>query len=141
MTDRLGRPDGAGRRGPAPRPDLVRRSAPFLPAGSEVRQAFICQSAPSFLFFVVTYLTGLTMLTNTYRCVVVTEDAIHVLDGGKLSGGASPRRLAGTMPRGTRLGPVTGRWAEVSILGRRHWVHTRFHDQIAAADRDAGFAP
>ena len=43
------------------------------------------------------------------------------------------------MPRHTRLGPVTGRWAEVDLLGERHWVHTRFHDQIAAADREAGF--
>ncbi|MEU1707768.1 hypothetical protein ABZ478_20630 [Streptomyces sp. NPDC005706] len=131
--------DETGRRGPAPRPDLVRRSAPFLPAASEIRQAFICQSAPNF-FFVVTYLTGLTMLTNTYRCVVVTKDAIYVLDSSKLSGGASPQRLAGIMPRDTRLGPVTGRWGQVDILGRRHWVHTRFHDQIAAADREAGFA-
>ncbi|MGW1590225.1 hypothetical protein [Streptomyces sp. NPDC002386] len=136
MTDRL---DETGRRGPEPRPDLVQRAAPFLPAGSEIRQAFICQSAPNFGFFVITYLTGLTMLTNTYRCVVVTKDAIYVLDSSKMSGGANPQRLAGTMPRDTRLGPVTGRWGEVNILGRRHWVHTRFHDQIAAADREAGF--
>ncbi|MBJ6637273.1 hypothetical protein H4K36_03715 [Streptomyces sp. DHE7-1] len=109
MTDRL---DETGRRGPEPRPDLVQRAAPFLPAGSEIRQAFICQSAPNFGFFVITYLTGLTMLTNTYRCVVVTKDAIYVLDSSKMSGGANPQRLAGTMPRDTRLGPVTGRWGK-----------------------------
>jgi len=27
----------------------------------------------------------------------------------------------------------------VDLLGERHWVHQRFHDQIAAADREAGF--
>jgi hypothetical protein len=43
------------------------------------------------------------------------------------------------MPRHTRLGPVTGRWAEVDLLGERHWVHKRFHDQIAAADSEGGF--
>jgi hypothetical protein len=137
MTDR---PDEAGRRDPELRQDLVQRSAPFLPAGSEVRQAFICQSTPSFFFFVITYLTGLTMFWNKYRCVVVTLDAIYVLDGSKLSGGASPQRLAATLPRSTRLGPVSGRWGEVNLLGERHWVHKRFHGQIAAADREIGFA-
>jgi len=137
MTDRR---DETGRRVPEPRQDLVQRSARFLPAGSEIRQAFICQSAPTFFFFVITYLTGLTMFWNKYRCVVVTQDAIYVLDGSKPSGGASPQRLAATMPRHTRLGPVSGRWGEVNLLGERHWVHRRFHDQIAAADREAGFA-
>ena len=45
MTDRA---DETGRRAPEPRQDLVRRSAPFLPVGSEIRQAFIGQSAPNF---------------------------------------------------------------------------------------------
>ncbi|MEW1638953.1 hypothetical protein AB0469_33470 [Streptomyces sp. NPDC093801] len=135
-----GGPGKSGRRGPGPRPDLVRRSAPFLPAGSEIRQVFICQSAPNFLYFVVTYLTGLTMFTNKYRCVAITRDAVYVLDGGRLSGGAGPRRLVGTMPRQTRFGPVSGRWGQVNVLGERHWVHKRFHDQIAAADRETGTA-
>jgi len=123
-----------------PRSDLVERSLPFLPVGSEVRQAFIGQAAPSFACFIVTYLTGLTMSWNKYRCVVVTTDAIHVLDSTKTSGGARPRAVVGTMSRRTRLGPASGRWAEVDLLGERHWVHKRFHDQIAAADREAGFS-
>ena len=111
---------------------------PFLPAGSVVRQAFIGQAAPNFGFFIVTYLTGL-MFRNKYRCVVVTDDAITVLDSSKRSGGARPQELVGRTPRHTRLGPVSGRWAEVDLLGERHWVHQRFHDQIAAADREGGF--
>ncbi|WP_406234471.1 hypothetical protein [Nocardia sp. NBC_01009] len=124
--------------GVEPRPDLVDRSAPLLPAGSEIRQVFIGQAAPSFLFFLITYLTGLTMFWNKYRCVAVTPDAIYVLESSKLSGGAKPQHLLGTMPRDTRVGPVSGRWAQVTLLGERHWVHRRFHDQIAAADREAG---
>lgn len=124
-----------------PRKDLVERSLPLLPPDSEIRQAFIAQAAPSFAFFVITYLTGLTMLWIKYRCVVVTRDAIYVLDSSKLSGGAKPQSLAGTMPRLSRLGPVRGRWAQVHLLGERHWVHKRFHHQIAAADADAGFTP
>ncbi|MEC3918805.1 hypothetical protein [Nocardia sp. CDC160] len=122
-----------------PRPDLVERAAPFLPAGSEIRQAFIGQAAPNFAFFLITYLTGLTMFWIEYRCVAITSDAIYVLDSTKFSGGATPRRLLGTMPRHTRLGPVSGRWAQVSLLGERHWVHKRFHAQIESADREAGF--
>jgi hypothetical protein len=121
-----------------PRADLVASAAPFLPASSEIRQAFIGQSAPSFFYFVVAYLTGI-MWRNRYRCVAITDDAIYVLDSTKWSGGAKPQELVGRMPRHTRLGPVSGRWAEVDLLGERHWVHKRFHDQIAAADRAGGF--
>ena len=121
-----------------PRADLVERALPFLPAGCEIRQAFIGQAAPSFFFFIVTYLTGI-MFQNKYRCVVVTDDAIYVLDSTKWSGGAKPQEIVGRMPRHTRLGPVSRRWAEVDLLGERHWVHRRFHDQIAAADIEGGF--
>ena len=121
-----------------PRADLVERALPFLPEGSKVRQAFIGQAAPNFFYFIVTYLTGL-MFRNKYRCVAVTSEAIYVLDSTKRSGGAKPRALVGKMPRNTRLGPVSGRWAEVDLLGERHWVHTRFHDQVTAANREAGF--
>ena len=127
-----------------PRKDLVERSAPFLPAGSEIRQAFLCQTAPHqtaphFSFFVVSYLTGLAMFWIKYRCVAVARDAIYVLESSKLSGGARPRSLVGTLPRHTRLGPVSGRWDLVNLLGERHWVDKRFHHQISAADHEAGF--
>jgi hypothetical protein len=121
------------------RKDLVERATPFLPAGGKITQVFICQTAPNFGFFIITYLTGLTMFWNRYRCVAVTRDAIYVLESSKSSGGARPRTLVGTMPRHTRLGPVSGRWAQVDLLGERHWVHKRFHDAVAAADREAGF--
>jgi hypothetical protein len=117
----------------------VERSAPLLPPGSQVRQAFICQTAPNFGFFLITYATGLTMFWIKYRCVVVTQDAIYVLDSSKLSGGAEPRSIVGTLPRRTRLGPVSGRWGQLNLLGERHWVHKRFHAEIADADAEAGF--
>jgi hypothetical protein len=118
---------------------LAKRSAPFLPPGSEIRQAFICQAAPSRLFFLITYLTGLTMFWIKYRCVAVTQDAIYVLESSKPSGGAKPTSLVGALPRQTRLGPVSGRWGQVNLLGERHWVHKRFHQDITAADYEAGF--
>lgn len=99
---------------------------------------FICQAAPNFGFFLITYLTGLTMLWIKYRCVAVTKDAIYVLESSKLSGGAKPQSLVATLPRRTQLGPVSGRWGEMNLLGERHWVHKRFHHEVAAADREAG---
>ncbi|MHB1929673.1 MAG: hypothetical protein ACYDEN_02880 [Acidimicrobiales bacterium] len=74
-----------------------------------------------------------------YRCVAVSQDAIYVLNSTKLSGGGKPVSLVGTLPRHTRLGPVSGRWAELALLGERNWVQKRFHCEIAAADSDAGF--
>jgi hypothetical protein len=38
--------------------DLAERSAPLLPAGSEVLYAFVCQAAPNFAFFVVNWATA-----------------------------------------------------------------------------------
>jgi hypothetical protein len=123
MPGQIARPD------PKPRKDLVAHSARFLPAGAEIQQVFIGQMAPNFGYFLIAYLTGLTMFRIKYRCVAVTHDAIYVMESSKLSGGAKPQRLVGTMSRHTRLGPVSSRWGPVNILGERHWVHKRFHDQ------------
>jgi hypothetical protein len=133
----IGKSAPSAQRGRRPRKDLIEHSLPFLSAGSEIRQAFLCATSPSFAFMILTYLTGLGMFWIKYRCVVVTSDAIYVLDSSKFSGGAKPKSLVATLPRHTRLGPVCGRWAQVTLLDERHWVHKRFHDQIAAADHEA----
>ena len=67
------------------------------------------------MFFLVTYLTGLTMFWIKYRCVVVTQDAVYVLESSKLSGGARPQSLVGALPRRTQLGPVSGRWGQINF--------------------------
>ncbi len=118
---------------------LAERSARLLPPGSEVREAFVCQTAPNFALFVINWLTGLTMFWITYRCVTVTQDAIYVLDAPRLSGGANPSSIVATVPRHTQLGPVAGQWGQIALLGERYWVKKRFQPQIIAADADAGF--
>ncbi len=80
------------------------------------------------------------MFMIKYRCVAITDDAIYVLDSPSLSGGARPASIVGTMPRRTQLGPVSGAWGEVSLLGERHWVKRRFQGEIIAADAEVGFA-
>jgi hypothetical protein len=64
---------------------------------------------------------------------------VHRLDSTKPSGGAKPKSLLGTLPQHTQLGPVSGRWGQLNLLGERHWVHKRFHSDITTADREAGF--
>lgn len=118
---------------------LAERASLHLPAGSGVRQVFVCQTASSFALFAVNWMTGLTMPWITYRCVAVTPDAIYVLDAPALSGGANPRSIVATLPRRTRLGPVSGRWGQFTLLGQRHWIKERFQPQITAADAEAGF--
>jgi len=105
----------------------------LLPPGSEVRQAFICQMAPNFAFFFINWATGLTMFWIRYRCVTVNQDAIYVLAGSKLSDGAKPNSVVGTLPRHTQLGPVSGRAGLLNLLGERHWVKRRFQAEIAEA--------
>jgi hypothetical protein len=123
----------------AMRVDLVQRCTPLLPRGTQIRQVFICQAAPNRSYFLVTYLTGLAIFWVRYRCVAVTRDAIYVLESSKPSGGARPKSLVGTLPRETRLGPVSGRWAPLDLSGERHWVHKRFHQEVTDADHEAGF--
>ena len=118
---------------------LKEAAAPLLPPGSEVQQAFVCQTATNFVIFVINWLTGLTLGLITYRSVAVTSDAIYVLDAQRLSGGATSRSVVATLPRHTQLGPVHGRWSEFALLGQRYWVKQRFQDQITAADAAAGF--
>jgi hypothetical protein len=115
------------------RDKLVTRSQPLLPPGSRIRQVFICQTGPSPWMFLVTYLTFFWI---KYRIVCVTEDAIYVLRSGKFV--MSPKELIGTLPRQTRLGPVSGMWAKLYLMDERHWVHKRFHKDIAAADHEIG---
>lgn len=118
---------------------LAERACRFRPVGSEVRQAFVCQTASSSALFVINWMTGLTMPWITYRCVAVTRDLIYVLDAPSLSGGANPRSIVATFPRRTRLGPVSGRWGQFTLLGQRYWIKERFQPQIVAADAEAGY--
>ena len=118
------------------RDKLAERAAPFLPQGSQVRQVFVCQTGPSPWFFLLTYLT---IFWIKYRLVAVTQDGIYVLEGSKLTGGAKPKSLVGTIPRATQLGPVSGVWGQINLLGERHWVHKRFHKDVTATDAEAGF--
>jgi hypothetical protein len=114
------------------RDKLATRSQPFLPPGSRIRQTFVCQTGPSPWMFLITYIVFFFI---KYRIVAVTEDAIYVLRSSKMT--MTPKELIATLPRQTQLGPVSGMWGKLDLLGERHWVHKRFHKDIAAADYEA----
>ena len=114
------------------RDKLVARSEPLLPPGSHIRHTFVCQTGPSPWFFLLTYLT---IFWISYRIVCITDDAIYVLRSTKLT--FKPRELVATLPRQTQLGPVSGLWGKIELMGERHWVHKRFHKDIEAADHEA----
>jgi hypothetical protein len=44
------------------------------------------------------------------------------------------------LPRATRIGPATVLWFKSTALGEKMYIHKRFHKDIEAADRAAGFA-
>jgi hypothetical protein len=111
---------------------LATRCQPFLPPDSQIRQVFLAQTGPSPWFFLLTYLI---LFAIQYRLVCVTDDGIYVLRASKFL--VKPKELIATLPRQTRLGPVSGLWGQMQLMGERHWVHKRFHKDVNAADAAA----
>lgn len=116
------------------RDKLAPRCQPFLPAGSEVRHVIQTQTGPNPFWMILTFWT---FAATKYWIVCVTDDAVHVL---RSSVGGKPKELVGTLPRDHRFGPVSGVWAQIELLGERHWVHRRFHDVVRAVDARPGTA-
>lgn len=69
---------------------------------------------------------------GSHRVVAVTGSGIHVYRKARWSPECT--HLVGSMPR-MPLGPVTGRWCEMSIANSVMWVHRREHPTIEAFDR------
>jgi hypothetical protein len=111
---------------------LAARVQPLLPPGSQVRHTIVCQTGPNPWFFLLTYLVYFWI---QYRIVAVTDDAIYVVRASKVT--VRPQEVIATLPRQTRLGPVSGLWAKIELLGERLWVNKRFQKEIEAADAAA----
>jgi hypothetical protein len=112
--------------------DKIRAKAlPQLEPGEQVQAAFAAQTASQYLMVlgVVPFL-----LTNKYRCVVVTDRRIALFDAGRWSMG-NPKSLIASFPRATPLGPASGLWHTIDLGGQTLRVHKRFHSDITEADR------
>jgi len=115
---------------------IAAAAAPFLEPGEAVQVAFVAQTASSWwvLLGFVPFL-----LLNQYRCVVVTDRRILVLDAGRLTS-TKPKSVIRALSRSTRIGPAQGLWYVTANLGETLRIHKRFHKDIEAADARAAAA-
>lgn len=121
------------------RDKLAERTNPYLEPGEEVRHVFMGQTGPSPFFAALSWI--IILVAGEYFIFAVTDRAILVMKAGKLVP-SKPKSLAARLPRSTQLGPVKGIWGQTNALGKRVWVHKRFHKDLMAADAElAGGAP
>lgn len=70
---------------------------------------------------------------GSYRVVLVTPSGVHVMRTDRWSSRSG--ELVTSMPR-MPLGPLAGRWAQMSLADTALWVHHRHHDVVGAFDTD-----
>ena len=118
------------------REKLADRAAPHIGQGEQVRHVFMAQGGPSPYW---NFLTWLVLFWVKYRIIVVTDQAILVLNAKKLlpSKPTAEAPLA-RLPRATVIGPVSGLWGVTTFAGEKLWVHKRFHKDVDAADAEIG---
>jgi hypothetical protein len=115
------------------RDKLAARTQPYLEPGEQVRHVFMGQTGPSPWFAALSWL--IILIAGEYYVFAVTDRAILVMKAGKFIP-SKPKSLEARLPRQTQLGPVSGLWGETHALGKRVWVHKRFHKDILAADAE-----
>jgi hypothetical protein len=124
---------------------LRQQVAAVLGPGATVRVAFHAVSgiAPwlqallvglcvvSFGILAIVLLPVIVMGTKQW-VIATTDDELLVIDAS--AGGRKPKSVVKRLPRNTRIGPVSGGWATVSIDGQKMWIHRRFHRYVHAVD-------
>ena len=131
-------------------PERLRAAAaPHLEPGEVIQAAFAAIGGPGpYLGTIVvvvsmavsaligrqnaTRMLALLALTTTRSVVVASDRAILLLQRPPALKTAI---LIARLPRHTRLGPVSGWWAMISLHANWMFVHHRFHSEIALADR------
>lgn len=124
------------------RDKLERNIQSYLEPGEKVEAAFpVTGGASPYLLLVTGYLLSFWV---KWVIVAVTDRRIIVLEASML-GTTKPKRLVGSFPRETELGPVSGTYGKITLGGTRYYVHRRFHQDVATADSSAraphGLAP
>ncbi len=115
------------------RDKLRERCQPLLEPGEKIEQIFLAQAGPSPYWLFLTYLM---FFWTKYQIIAITDRNLVVF-GASAMNPAKPRGLQARLPR-TRLGPLSGLWAKIVLDGKRHFVHKRFHKDVAAADAAPG---
>jgi hypothetical protein len=125
------------------RDKLRARAEPYLEPGETFQVGFTALSGPGPYLVLIAVIFGvlLSLLTgrryvrpfirNAQWTVVVTDRAILLLK----SSGREEEFIVTRLPRDTRLGPVSGWWAMISLNGEWMFVHRRFHADVELADK------
>jgi hypothetical protein len=116
------------------REKLAENVKPYLEPGEQIHQVFVCQTGPSPYWSFLTYLVAFWVKMHA---VAVTDRNIVFLRTSIWSQ-TKPKHVESRLPRGTRLGPLSGLWGKMELEGQKYWVHKRFHKDVAAADAELG---
>ena len=112
------------------RDKLRNRAAPLLQPGENVQSVFCAQTVSAYFALISVWII---IFSNAYRVVVVTDRRILVCRAGRMLP-AKVKGVEAEIPRGTRLGEPNGLWWPCDSLGRRLYVHRRFHKDVRIAD-------
>ncbi|MBA3742597.1 hypothetical protein [Sporichthya sp.] len=113
---------------------LVRAARQFIEPGEDVQTVFVAQTFWPPLFALIGIFS---MLGGGYRLVVVTSQRILVLKTN-WSSYRHPKSVLAELPRKTRLGPVSGPFAAIDVLGQRNYVVAGTRNNVAVADSFVG---
>jgi hypothetical protein len=112
------------------RDKLADRVTPLLESGEQPQQVFLAQGGLN------PWLAGLLGVLGRAlvkpRLIAVTDRGVVVFEASFT--GTKPASLLARLPRATRLGPVGGLWAPITVAGEKLYVHKRFHKDVNTAD-------
>ncbi|MDX3850546.1 hypothetical protein [Streptomyces sp. AK02-01A] len=74
---------------------------------------------------------------TTRRVVAVTDRAVLLLSYGRF-GAVKPNSVVARLPKGTRIGELSGTWAKTEIAGEKLWIHKKWHGDAAAFEPRIG---
>ena len=112
------------------RSKLRKQIEPRLEPGETLQQVFSAQTGPSPYWLFLTYLVFFRI---RYWAFAVTDRRIVVFRTSFWRP-SNVEEIAATLPRETRIGPVSGLWAGIEMGGTRYWVHKRFQKDVEEAD-------
>ena len=105
-------------------------AAPLLQPGETIQAVFAAQTVSAYFALISIWII---IFSNAYRVVVVTDRRIMVCRSGRFT--ITPVKSIETeVPRATRIGDPSGLWWPCDTLGRRLYIHRRYHKDVREAD-------
>ena len=112
------------------RDKLRSNAAPLLQPGETIQAIFPAQTVSAYLSLISYWII---ILSDAYRVVVVTDRRIMVCKSGRFR--ITPVKAIETeLPRSTRIGEPSLLWWPSTTLGRKLYIHRRFHKDVRDSD-------